>query len=204
MSSLYPYPSVQYARNMASSPYPTEVIIPQRPYAANIQRNHTHSIGIVEFWQNDRKGIRLADALARNFGSLQRADDRLLEGFGMKVTYRIEWPGYVAFGKQKHALRATREKESITRAKMAIHVAEVVKDFIEEMAPLNTHDQAWRVGPNYITFEDLYLLEIHHVAKASLQPVLAYRPRYAYPTQPSSPPSTVTYTSPSYSLYPWP
>lgn len=40
-------------------------------------------------------------------------------------------------------------------------------------------DMTWRVGPGYIDFADLYLLEIHQVAKASLQPVLAYRPRFA-------------------------
>lgn len=37
----------------------------------------------------------------------------------------------MSFNKQKHALRATREKQSITRAKMATQVAEVMKDFIE-------------------------------------------------------------------------
>lgn len=131
----------------------------------------------------------------------------------------MQWPGYIAFGKQKHALRATREKESITLAKMAIHVAEVMKDFIEvsgpapppsvvrrrsmqEMALLPTSDPSWRVGSGYIEFEDLYLLEIHHVAKASLQPVLAYRPRYAYPQ--SSPPATSTAAYSAYPSYGWP
>ena len=84
---------------------------------------------------------------------------------------------------------------------MAIHVAEVMKDFIavrtrpslqlshgadgnaQENAPLSCHEPAWRVGPGYIDFADLYLLEIHQVSKASLQPVLAYRPRV-----PQSPP----------------
>lgn len=40
-----------------------------------------------------------------------------------------------------------------------------------------TDDPSWRVGPGYIDFEDLYLLEVHQVAKASLQPVIAYRRR---------------------------
>ncbi|GJE93138.1 hypothetical protein PsYK624_092970 [Phanerochaete sordida] len=202
MSSPFSVHSHQsYLRHMAS-PYQTDILVPQRPYAANIQRNHTHSIGVVEFWVNGQKGIRLSDAQARAFSGLAQADDRLLEGFGTKVTYRIEWPGYVAFGKQKHALRATREKESITRAKMAIHVAEVMKDFIDEMGPLPTSDPHWRVGQGFIEFGDLYLLEIHHVAKASLQPVLAFRPRY-YPQQSTpSPPSTAAY--PAYHSYAWP
>ena len=135
---------------MPTHSYSPDIIVPQRPYAANIQRNHTTSIPVVEFWVNGRKGISLADAQARVFSGLEQADDRLLEGFGTKVTYRVEvrgnntlvntlfshsvieqWPGYMGFNKQKHALRATRIKESITRAKMAIHVAEVMKEFIE-------------------------------------------------------------------------
>lgn len=44
---------------------------------------------------------------------------------------RFKWPGYGSFNKQKHALRATQQKEAVTRAKMAVHVAEVMKDFIE-------------------------------------------------------------------------
>ncbi|EKM57257.1 uncharacterized protein PHACADRAFT_254932 [Phanerochaete carnosa HHB-10118-sp] len=200
MSAPFQYCGASYSR--MSSSYTPEIIVPQRPYAANIQRNHTHSIGVVEFWVNGQKGIRLSDAQARIFTGLAHADDRLLEGFGVKVTYRIEWPGYGAFGKQKHALRATREKESITRAKMAIHVAEVMKDFIEEMTPLSTSDPSWRVGERYIEFEDLYLLEIHHVAKASLQPVIAYRPRYVYPQ--SCPPPTSAAAYSAYPSYGWP
>lgn len=42
---------------------------------------------------------------------------------------------------------------------------------------MHTTEPAWRVGSGYITLDDLYLLEIHQVARASLQPVIAYRPR---------------------------
>lgn len=162
---------------------------------------------------NGLPGISLRDAQAHNFRGLQAAEDRPLEGFGVKVTYRLEvrapsplqwlitdrrmqWPGYGSFNRQKHALRATREKESVTRAKMAVHVAEVMKDFIQvstvdrwqlrvvhhnvalqEMESMATTEPAWRVGSGYIALEDLFLLEIHQVAKASLQPVIAYRPR---------------------------
>ncbi|KIP02796.1 hypothetical protein PHLGIDRAFT_37731 [Phlebiopsis gigantea 11061_1 CR5-6] len=169
------------------TPYPsaTELIVPQRPYSANIQRNHTTCIPIIEFYVNGQKGINLGDAANRIFSGLAHAEDKLLEGFGTKVTYRLEWPGYMGFNKQKHALRATRVKESITRSKMAIHVAEVMKEFIEtnlnvqENAPQPTNDPNWRVGNGFIELSDLYLLEIHQVSKASLQPVIAYRPRYA-------------------------
>lgn len=53
---------------------------------------------------------------------------------------------------------------------------------LQEMADSSTSDYAWRVGPGYISLDDLYLLEIHQVAKASLQPVIVYRPR-AWPCQ---------------------
>ena len=68
------------------------------------------------------------------------------------------------------------------------------------MGPLPTADLNWRVGPGYIDFGDLYLLEIHHVSKASLQPVLAYRPRYA---QPQSPPHVPTAAYAHYPPYSW-
>ncbi|KAF7797982.1 hypothetical protein EIP86_009189 [Pleurotus ostreatoroseus] len=148
-----------------------DIVIPQRQYAVNIQRNHTHSIETVKYFVNGVQGISLRDAQAHNFRGLHAAEDRPLEGFGVK------WPGYGSFNRQKHALRATREKESVTRAKMAVHVAEVIKDFIQEMESMHTTEPAWRVGSGYIALEDLYLLEIHQVAKASLQPVIAYRPR---------------------------
>lgn len=48
---------------------------------------------------------------------------------------------------------------------------------MQENAAMPTTESAWRVGPGYIDFADLYLLEIHQVSRASLQPVLAYRPR---------------------------
>ena len=81
-------------QRMYISPSPrhpaSDLIVPQRPYAANVQRNHTHTIGVVEFWVNGQKGISLRDAQARVFSGLEQADDRLLEGFGTKVTYRLE------------------------------------------------------------------------------------------------------------------
>ena len=67
-----------------------EVIVPQRPYAANIQRNHTRSIPMIQFLVNNRSGISLLDALSHNFRGLAQAEDRLLQGFGVKVTDRIE------------------------------------------------------------------------------------------------------------------
>lgn len=44
----------------------------------------------MEFGTTRGKGIRLADVQARAVVGLLRADDRPLQGFGMKVTYRIE------------------------------------------------------------------------------------------------------------------
>ncbi|KAI0689334.1 hypothetical protein BC835DRAFT_1369370 [Cytidiella melzeri] len=158
---------------------PTDYLIPvpQRIYQANIQRNHTTNIGPMEFITNKGRGIRLADVLARATVGLHRADERPLQGFGTKVTYRIEWPGYDSYNKQKHALRATREKQSVCLSKIATHVAEVMQEFVKEMNGQATTDPRWRVGPEYIDFEDMYLVEVRQVAKASLQPIIAYRPK---------------------------
>lgn len=69
---------------------PMEITVPQRQYSANIQRNHIRTIPAVEFIANGVKGIRLADVRSRAIVGLRGADDRPLEGFGTKVTYRIE------------------------------------------------------------------------------------------------------------------
>ncbi len=66
------------------------IIVPQKRYVANIQRNYTRSIQTVHFYVNGTQGIRLTDAQAHNFRGLESPDDRLLAGFGVKVTYRIE------------------------------------------------------------------------------------------------------------------
>ena len=66
------------------------MIVPQRQYAANIQRNYTQSIPIIPFVVSGRNGISLIEALSHNFRGLVQAEDRLLQGFGVKVTYRIE------------------------------------------------------------------------------------------------------------------
>ena len=104
----------------------------------------------MQFITSRGKGVRLADVQARAVIGLLHADDKPLQGFGMKVTYRIEvsaysipsalvslidairlqWPGYDSYNKQKHALRATRVKQSVNLAKVATHVAEVMKEFI--------------------------------------------------------------------------
>ena len=67
-----------------------ELPVPQRQYQANIQRNHIRNIPPVEYFVNGRRGIKLTDALSHNFRGLAQAEDRLLEGFGVKVTYRLE------------------------------------------------------------------------------------------------------------------
>lgn len=46
------------------------------------------------------------------------------------------------------------------------------------MEPVATNEPAWRVGLGNIDLSEIYLLEIHQVSKASLQPVLSYRPDY--------------------------
>ena len=75
----------------------THFTVPQRPYSANIQRNHVRNIEVVEFNTLHGKGIRLADVRARAVIGLIGADDRPLEGFGVKVTYRIEVCGLCLF-----------------------------------------------------------------------------------------------------------
>ena len=75
-------------------------------------------------------------------------------------------------------------------------------------------DPGWSVGPNGIDFDDLYLLEVRQIAKASLQPIIAYRPRvvmdspipsfspYYAPPPPAPMPHTPAYHHPLTQMQP--
>lgn len=67
-----------------------DIVVPQRPYAANVQRNHNRTIDTILYNVNGARGISLRDAQSHNFRGLAQAEDRPLHGFGVKVTYRIE------------------------------------------------------------------------------------------------------------------
>ncbi|KAI0811054.1 hypothetical protein BC629DRAFT_1589789 [Irpex lacteus] len=158
---------------------PTLTEIPQNEYRANgAQTLYIANQSPIEFWVGGRKGIRATDALDENFAGLHEPNARLLESVKHKVSIRIEVDGYASFVIQKYVRRSTEAQESISRRQLATKVAEAIKAFVEkhnENAPYQT--PYIRVGQTHIRLEDIYLTEVRHVSRGSLQPVLAYIPR---------------------------
>ncbi|KAI0085405.1 hypothetical protein BDY19DRAFT_445710 [Irpex rosettiformis] len=159
---------------------PAPVEIPQEEYRANgAQTLYIASQAAIEFWVNGHKGIRVTDALDENYVGLDDPNARLLESVRDKVSIRIEVAGYTSFVTQKYVRRTTEGRESISRRRLATKLAEVVKAFVQKNSGVTPQGlNRLQFGPGYIQLEDIYLLEVRHVSKGSLQPILAYIPRY--------------------------
>ncbi|THH00628.1 hypothetical protein EW026_g1937 [Hermanssonia centrifuga] len=77
-------------------------------------------------------------------------------------------PGFASFGVQKNVRSAATTRESITREKVAVQVAEVVKRFLETTANAkvlpgtNDIDSRWRSAyqTGVITIHNIYLTEL--------------------------------------------
>ncbi|KAI0688754.1 hypothetical protein BC835DRAFT_286023 [Cytidiella melzeri] len=98
--------------------------------------------------------------------------------------------GYHPFVRPKYVRRSTTSQESISRKQLAARTAEVVKDFVMASAKLVSridnlpHESSsempriLKFGPGHIELKDIYLLEVRHASRGSLQPTLAYIPRW--------------------------
>ncbi|KAI0818897.1 hypothetical protein BC629DRAFT_1588220 [Irpex lacteus] len=104
-------------------------------------------------------------------GLLLNHNHHVLETAGTKYTILIHIEGQQKFTKQKYAHLRNGLR---TLGGVAKQIAEVVEEYIDHTrhnVPSQT-DDTWRLGPGYIDFNDLYLLELRHVAKASYQVIL--------------------------------
>ncbi|KAI0084198.1 hypothetical protein BDY19DRAFT_997915 [Irpex rosettiformis] len=91
------------------------------------------------------------------------------------------WPGYISGFEQKYAY--THRSSGMTRAKIVTQVAGVMRGFFEYVKYTHTTEPQWSLGPEgRIKFEDIYLVELRQVSKATFQPILAYKPRDASTT----------------------
>jgi len=153
----------------------------QEEYRANLAQMYIAPLPPIEFWVGGRKGIKVVDALVEQFDGLHDPDARLLDNVGTKMSVRIAMPGYPPFVRSKYVHRSTTTHESISRKQLATRLAEVVEAFVNASGNVVSDRTRWRFGPGYIELTDLYITEVRHVSKGSMQPVLEYdyRPQYS-------------------------
>ncbi|PSS37256.1 hypothetical protein PHLCEN_2v894 [Hermanssonia centrifuga] len=149
------------------------LIVPQVVFSAPQPYARRESI---RFTENGRPGILLRHACSENFsGMADRATYPTLTTTSMKITIRINWPGYPPWAQQMHAFTHASVSEPITKQRLAYDIARLVNLFLNDMANVQSMDRsapgiAWSV-PN-IRLDDLVLLELRHVSTGSWQPVL--------------------------------
>ncbi|KAJ3554358.1 hypothetical protein NM688_g3150 [Phlebia brevispora] len=91
-----------------------------------------------------------------------------------KARYMLFWPGYPLKTRQQYVYSPTTGL--ITRREVVIQVAKFVQDFFAtyehiELSARNKHKK-WSIGSQGIKLEDLELVELRQISKASVLPVL--------------------------------
>ncbi|KAI0697164.1 hypothetical protein BC835DRAFT_1305346 [Cytidiella melzeri] len=155
-----------------SSAQPERTLI-KLPRAENSSRTQHEFIGYpaIEFWVDGRQGVRLLDALQGDLTGLAGCVVEVMHSSSAKVSYRIEWPGYSSFTRQKYARRVRGLQD---RSKIARQVAEVVNEFMSDRARYVPAQPGWRVGRGFIEYGQVYLLELRRISRSTWVPVLAY------------------------------
>jgi len=118
--------------------------------------------------------LRAASVMSELSQQLVDYDEEVLEKCGTKISYLIHLQGQEKFTRQKYAHRRKgKQRYPHTLAKVAQQILEVVQEYIElTMLKNPTDDDTWRLGPGHIAFEDIVLLGLEQVTKATFRPVL--------------------------------
>ncbi|KAJ3540134.1 hypothetical protein NM688_g6265 [Phlebia brevispora] len=143
---------------------------------------------LVEFCRNGVPGVPLKDFLDPCGGgmtaNLDNADDTtVFEDFRpkgqypwSKARYMLFWPGYQLQTRQQYVYYP--KTGLITRRAVVIQVAEFIRDFFAahedmELAARSEH-RKWSIGAQGIKLENLELVKLLRISKASVMPVLRY------------------------------
>lgn len=164
----------------------TTVYIPQSIYQPYTEADRVRYIGkadlkepiIFKTAHPDQWGVALDDALKAKMKDLLDKDDNMFEDCGLSVSIRLQWPGYRSWTRQIPTMNFKSPKGPITRAKLALNIANCVKRFIEDKEKERMEmeaDRRWRVGARNIRMEDLILVSLHNISKGSWQPQLRLR-----------------------------
>ncbi|KAI0781565.1 hypothetical protein BC629DRAFT_565782 [Irpex lacteus] len=155
---------IELARTTQQTLVPNLVRVRQTNAQPSRPRNRFARIPAVEFHAGNAQGIRLFDALQNNFSDLVNPYIEVMEAVGDKVSYIIEWPGYPPLKKQ---MNVRRKKGVQSRSRIAQQVAEMVEAFIEDTRNYISSKPKWQLGQGCMVFENLYLVEVKRISKAT-------------------------------------
>jgi len=139
---------------------------PQLPFSPEYAGSITFSMS------DGRCGFSMAAALNKDFGGLKDRDTAMLVDCGTSISLRLEWPGCPPWTKQIKTRDWRKAPRPINRGKLAIEIAKATRKFISMMQNTPQTDRYWRVGngANQIRIDDLVLVRLERVSKASWQP----------------------------------
>lgn len=151
------------------------VIVPQQVYTSPPSQANFSPLPSIRFFQSDRPGLRLRDALNLPIPGLHGSVSvPAFSKTGMRATLRIMWPNYSIWCPENridifdHTQRANPQ----TLERVAQKVAKLISIFYNEMSGSPGDVSDWQL--ERIPFDRLYLIELRHVSRGSWQPVLSY------------------------------
>ncbi|KAI0084657.1 hypothetical protein BDY19DRAFT_970435 [Irpex rosettiformis] len=143
------------------------VMLTSVPQAHNYKSQARYTrLPAIGFSTDNARGVRLADAIEDNFSAFADQGVQVMDVPGDKVTYVFEWPGHDTVKKQVNA----RRKHGVqSRNRIAQQIAKIVEDFINKRVDRGAIPSVpgWRVGPGFIEFGSVYLVELKRISKSS-------------------------------------
>jgi len=113
----------------------------------------------------------MKDALDKNFKHLVGREDPMLS-YGTAISLRFEFEGYESWTRQVKTRDSRKIPHPIPREKLAHEVAKKLAAFLRRQVKLDEtnclSDEA--ASLNSVKLEDLVLVRLDHVSKASWQP----------------------------------
>lgn len=131
----------------------------------------------IPFQANGSPGFNMGQALNKKFATLEGWDDLVLEGAKGVISCRLLFPGYPLNGYPQISTRYwNRNRDPITRGKLAHEVARKLKQYLDTMnasyvMDVSIDDQ-WRIGHGFMHLENIFLTRLVSVSKGSYQPEL--------------------------------
>ncbi|KAI0821365.1 hypothetical protein BC629DRAFT_449414 [Irpex lacteus] len=185
-----------YAVGAQAALAPTLTLIPTPRESPPVHRRYSNATPIQFYRLSDGQlGIRLSDFLEGTGNSFDLIDDgtEVMSSLGVKISYKIEWPGYQVMRKQVYSRRVHGVQ---CRTRIAKQVAQMVDDFVhvcdfyigldmqylvrllenmlQEKASCAPSSSEWRVGSGFISYERIYLIGLKQISKSTWVVVLAY------------------------------
>ncbi|KAI0818896.1 hypothetical protein BC629DRAFT_1588219 [Irpex lacteus] len=160
---------------------PHLVIVPQSLYTISKRQYLCTIRPPMVFSANGTPGVQLHSSPDDSALSvLDHETTPLFEGCGTKIAIVSHFLGYPRFQRQKYAGTGRGDNAAPNnRRKVLAQVAEVMQAFLEQMQYQEVSGLVLFGPKGTIMLEDLYLLELQQVSRASFQPVFAVKKELA-------------------------